>query len=921
MDYLVVSTSKCKYQEWQIKLLNWTRKKVGQSGKLIILLSEDIKHKGEVTDFNFVDKEVFVYNLPDWAKEWELQENDWWGGIPNKYKAVEWVCRSNLFNDDDKLLFLDPDMIFIKPVDFILKDNHIVGQKFIHFTPIPDLENKITSSYPVEGIMYPFALKFKTLKEFSDKYTQYCQEIRKKTGKWEAEMYGLDYAIKHSGIKLDFIEDLGTCTAWNDTGRSTLGKIIHYPNVIPDKNYKKIFFKQDHTFDLEKKYDLTNIISQAGNKVVTNVDQSRTDYLYFLKWDFSDIFKFYTGNNGYIVFRPWPGGFNNIRMSLELAVGLSFLTNRKLVLPPEYNMYLLEGSSKLEAFFNTVDLGVIAIPFLSFCEDKNIEPTFESIKKISKVLDFDLPRHVLNFEKNYPPSKFHKNRPILKSEDLFNDEECLFFDSNLLGISYQTFFTSYDIQLKKLIGKHVRYRTEIFDLAWQFINKLGDRNYYSIHIRRNDFQYKELFISCEEILENIKDIVPKGSKLYIATDHKDRKYFDILSTEYSLYFYSDVLNDLNLYEEIDNNWVPIIEQLICTRSIKFIGNSHSTLSSYIFRMRGYMTDIEDKNYYINTEKFDISKQVSFSVDNKFKGNWFREYSNSWSFGNGSIFVSIASYCDTQLIDTLKSLYSEAIDTKRIYVGVNLQDTEEMYNTLKTYNFPNLKIIFTPKEQSKGVVHARNRIKRELLDKEDYYLQIDSHSRFRQGWDAILISQYNSIEEDKVIITTYPNHFDVPDYEKNYLTKPNFTPLKIKRFLQNSNLDDNRCVAGNLPTLEDYSIANTRWVAAGFLFTRTQWTKEVILPDNIRFNGEEDFQTFISYLQGWNLKVPSLATVWHNYDHNVAETKKPYRERNGKYFIEDNSVNLLNDELFKGNYTRTIEELEEYFDINLRRKYV
>ncbi len=237
-----------------------------------------------------------------------------------------------------------------------------------------------------------------------------------------------------------------------------------------------------------------------------------------------------------------------------------------------------------------------------------------------------------------------------------------------------------------------KYMFSIENLAWQFINKLGDKEYYSIHIRRNDFQYKELFIPCEQILENIKGVIPQGSKLYIATDHRDREFFKPLSEYYQTFFYEDVKKEVAIFTEFDNNWIPIIEQFICTRGIKFIGNSHSTLSSYIYRMRGYMSDIEDKNYYLNTETFDQHKQIPFTADTQFKGNWFREYNDSWSFGNGSIFVSIASYCDSQIIDTLKSLYSEAIDPSRVHVGVNLQDTEEAYEKLKQLNFPMFKFL-------------------------------------------------------------------------------------------------------------------------------------------------------------------------------------------------------------------------------------
>jgi hypothetical protein len=917
MDYIVVGTSRCEYQAWQIKLLHWSLKKVNQKGKLVVLLSGDYGHRHEAPDFSFLS-DAIVIDQPDYAHLWQTANDDWWGGIPNKYRSVEWLCENNYFKEEDKLLFLDPDMLFTKAVDFDLEDNHIVGQDFIHYMPLKGWEDRDKDSLNTKGIMYPFALKFKTLKKFYKKYTEYCEQIRKKEGRWEAEMWGLDYAIKDSNIKVDLIQDIGTCTAWNDRERTILGSIMHYPNVIPDKEGSTLFFKQDHTFDQKKKYDLSKTISEAGNKMVTGVDQFRTDYIYYTKWDFENIFKFYNGSKGYIVFRPWPGGFNNIRMSLELAVCIAYLTNRKLVLTPEYNMYLLQGHSSMESFFDTSNLGVISISFDDFCKEKGLDTNYESVKAVSKVLDYDAVRHVINFEKIPVPNKFSKYRPILNKEDLYTDEEYLFLESNLLGVTHQTLFTSLDVEIKKLIAKYVHYRTDIFDLAWQFINKLGDKEYYSIHIRRNDFQYKELFIPCEQILENIKGIIPQGSKLYIATDHRDKEFFKPLSEHYQIFFYEDIKKEISIFTEFDINWVPIIEQFICTRGIKFIGNSHSTLSSYIYRMRGYMSDIEDKNYYLNTETFEQYNQVPFTADTQYKGNWFREYNDSWSFGNGSIFVSIASYCDSQIIDTLKSLYSEAIDPSRVYVGVNLQDTEEAYERLKQLNFPNLKIIFTPKEEAKGVVYARNRIKNELVGNEDYFLQVDSHSRFRQAWDAILIHQYNSIEEGKVILTTYPNHFDVPDYEKKYLDKPNNTPLRIRRFLQESSNNDNRHIAENLPTLEDYKVVETRWAAAGFLFTRREWLEEVKIPNNIRFNGEEDFQTFLSYLKGWNLRVTSLATVWHNYNFKTSDTDEPYREHNNKYFIDDTAIDLVNHFLFNETHTRTLDDLESYFNIKLKR---
>jgi hypothetical protein len=847
MDYIVVSSSVCEYQAWQLKLLYWSMKKSKQKGKLVILLSEDKGHQGENPDFTFPE-DVTVILLPDWAHEWQVANDDWWGGIPNKYKSVEWLVINNYFKNNDKLLFLDPDMVFINPLDIDINDNQVIGQKFVHFNVLGEDSS--------EGVMYPFLTRFSTLKKISKSYTTLCESIRKDTKKWESEMSGLDFAFKENNVDIKLIEDLGTCTGWNsDNNRNIIGNLIHYPNPISDKIGNRIFFKQDYTFSPHQEIPLHLVKNQTDNLLLTNVSQQRTDYLYHLKYNFDSIFKFYDGSKGYLIFKPWPGGFNNIRMSMEMAVCIAYLTNRTLVLTPEYNMYLLEGESSMDTFFDTSDLGIRSISFNEFCSLKNIPNNWDEIKNISKSLNYDSVANIVNFEKINPSNKFLKNRQIINSSDYFTNEECIFLDSNLLGVSHQALFTSFNTEIKKLVAKYVRYKPEIFDLAWQFINKLGDQQYYSIHVRRNDFQYEDVRISAEQILENIKDIIPIGSKLYIATDHKDKSSFYPLFSKYNVIFYDTLLTQVNIYKEFNVNWIPLIEQLICTRSIRFVGTKFSTLSSLIFRMRGYMDDIKDKIYYVNTEVFNLEEQCTLRDATVYTGNWVREYSDSFDLSNKTIFVSVASYCDSRVVDTLVSIYSEALNHNRVFVGLHLQDTQEVYDELLKYDFPNLRIKFTLKENAQGVVWARNKIKEELYNNEDYFLQIDSHSRVKKNWDNILINQYENIDEDKVIISTYPNHFDMPDYEKKYLNIPYNTPLRISKFISDDPTD-NRCVAENLPSLEDYQVIENKWVAAGFLFTTREWLEEVKLPDEMRFNGEEDHLTFLSYLKGWNIRVPS-----------------------------------------------------------------
>jgi hypothetical protein len=361
---------------------------------------------------------------------------------------------------------------------------------------------------------------------------------------------------------------------------------------------------------------------------MNNIRKINNDLYYYKKWDFSDIFKNYIGDDGYVIFKPWTGGFNNIRMSLELAVCIAYLSNKTLVLPPKYQMYLLRDEFGLEDFFDISDLKVKNISLKTFCSIKNIELDFNAVKEVAIEITEKEDR-IFRLDNSEMSESFRKNREVINLTNTIKNNECVYFNANLLGNFYIKLFSENNIHFNKLIAKHVHYLPKLFDIASKPINWLGDIQYYAIHIRRNDFQYKHLFITAEEIFQNIKEIIPHGARLYVATDHTDMQFFDPLRKNYKLYFYKDIVSQLDT--DIHYNYVPIIEQLICSRSIKFIGNDLSTLSSYIYRIRGYMEDILDKNYYINTRPYQQVDQLYFKENSNFGGNWTREYKDSWNF--------------------------------------------------------------------------------------------------------------------------------------------------------------------------------------------------------------------------------------------------------------------------------------------------
>jgi hypothetical protein len=231
-------------------------------------------------------------------------------------------------------------------------------------------------------------------------------------------------------------------------------------------------------------------------------------------------------------------------------------------------------------------------------------------------------------------------------------------------------------------------------------------------------------------------------------------------------------------------------------------------------------------------------------------------------------------------------------------------------------------LLTSPGRIRSIVQARRDIINNLYANEDYFLQIDSHTRFKDNWDNILINQIQSIPKGKVIISTYPNEFTYPDPDMEYLKLPYNAPLIFDKFFTDDPRD-NRFVPRNLRSLKDYDVVENKRISAGFLFTDARWIQDVAMPkEGIIFNGEEDFLTYLSYLKGWNITLPSEAVVWHNYDRKDRKGV-PYRSFNknlGKG-VEDRSIDIINDVLFNQKHVRSLEELENYLGVVFKKQKI
>jgi hypothetical protein len=153
-----------------------------------------------------------------------------------------------------------------------------------------------------------------------------------------------------------------------------------------------------------------------------------------------------------------------------------------------------------------------------------------------------------------------------------------------------------DLWMKRFMRDHMRYIDAIQCPAARIVHALREYarqkdpvnnprgDFDTFHVRRGDFQFKRTRISAEDILSNTRDELTEGAVIYIATDERDKAFFDPLKQFYDVKFMDDFKNEL---ANVNTNYYGMIDQLVASRGQKFFGCWHSTFTGFIARIRGY----------------------------------------------------------------------------------------------------------------------------------------------------------------------------------------------------------------------------------------------------------------------------------------------------------------------------------------------
>ena len=292
---------------------------------------------------------------------------------------------------------------------------------------------------------------------------------------------------------------------------------------------------------------------------------------------------------------------------------------------------------------------------------------------------------------------------------------------------------------------------------------------------------------------------------------------------------------------------------------------------------------------------------------------------------------MASYRDPQLVPTITDAIEKANDPSRLHFCIAWQHGEDETKNIFSWisQKPKLTILDISYGESKGACWARNLIQ-QCYQGEYYTLQLDSHHRFRKGWDDICIRMIEDLKAtgvQKPLLTTYLSSFNPDNDPESRVNEP--WSMRFDRFIPEGAVF---FLPTRIPDWRNRSIpTKSRFYSAHFGFTVGQFCEEVQHNPNFYFHGEEISITVRAYTHGYDLFHPNRIIAWHEFtrkkrkrhwdDHsNWQDINKSSHACNRKLFGMDEYIDQIDvvAEEQNGKYgfgkNRTLEQYERYAGI-------
>jgi hypothetical protein len=243
----------------------------------------------------------------------------------------------------------------------------------------------------------------------------------------------------------------------------------------------------------------------------------------------------------------------------------------------------------------------------------------------------------------------------------------------------------------------------------------------------------------------------------------------------------------------------------------------------------------------------------------------------------TIFISIASYRDPELLPTLRDMLQHAAHPEHLHVAICWQDSGEL-NVFEQAGFTpagsrcvaeqqvfsfhycqaRIDIISVHYYASQGACWARS-LAETLYEDEAYFLQIDSHCRFIPAWDDEMRHMLRQLQAQSAlpIISSYPPAYrpgeDEEASKKRYVSRLIFREFDAKGIPMFSSTP-----------FEAQAPVRGSYLAGGFIFTSGDYVKAIPNDPQIFFAGEEIAMAVRAFTHGYDIFHPHKPLLWHYY---------------------------------------------------------
>lgn len=303
----------------------------------------------------------------------------------------------------------------------------------------------------------------------------------------------------------------------------------------------------------------------------------------------------------------------------------------------------------------------------------------------------------------------------------------------------------------------------------------------------------------------------------------------------------------------------------------------------------------------------------------------------------NIFISIASLLDYEVKYTILDCINKADKPENLYFSVCLQYDDnpksgpDILDTLS--NKYSIQVDKFNYKDSKGGCWARQ-IAQQNYDNQEYTLQVDSHTRFIQGWDSIIKNDYTQLKNsgiNKPLLTFLPPSYlrddsTGIDYEFKHLSNldrlniPKFKRMTEDYWLEYIGYGDEQNI--------NFTPTKIKILYGGFIFTEGKWVQEVEQDPDHYYTGEELALAIRSYTHGYDLFTPSQIVAWHRAHktplpkHFTINSEEVGRQKHKAAMVRLGKL-VNNEDLGKygSGSVRTVQDYEKYAGINFKTKAI